>query len=95
VFWIGEPSSSPLAVIHGPTGTFVVTKSNIIIGRDTTDSDIDLTSQEANFHSSSYMVLSYTGHPNRWGVQLNGNIGVIINKKLYQPTTVPQYFPFR
>lgn len=42
VGWIGKPVYKPLAVIRGPSGTYVVSKPVVIIGRDTAHANTDL-----------------------------------------------------
>ncbi|VDM43408.1 unnamed protein product [Toxocara canis] len=93
VRWLGEPGKRPLAILRGPSGTFAVTKRVLVIGRESTRSNTDLI--ENNYISRCHMILSYTGQPNRWNVQINGKNGVLINDTIYRRADEPQTIPFR
>uniref|UniRef100_A0A0M3IZR2 FHA domain-containing protein n=1 Tax=Anisakis simplex TaxID=6269 RepID=A0A0M3IZR2_ANISI len=96
VKWIGEPGQSPLAILKGPIGTFAVTKREIVIGRESTHSTTDLIVQENNYISRCHMILSYTGQPNRWIIEVNGKNGVLINDTMYKRAEKqPQSIPYR
>uniref|UniRef100_A0A8R1TT96 FHA domain-containing protein n=1 Tax=Onchocerca volvulus TaxID=6282 RepID=A0A8R1TT96_ONCVO len=95
VGWIGEPLSHPLALIRGPSGTFVVSKNVIIIGRNCANSITDLVVQESNYISKCHVVLHYTGQPNGWNIKVNGKNGVLINEVLYEQSEQAQSIPFR
>lgn len=94
VSWLGEPSSQPLAVIRGPSGTFAVTKNMVVLGRESTHANTDLIVQENNYVSRCHMILFYTGRRNRWNIKVNGKNGVLINDRMYKRADEPQSIPF-
>ena len=91
---MGPPDGPKFARLDGPDGSvYSVTKTKLVIGRDSTHSATDLVVQENNYVSRGHLVLQ-RGQDATWTLMCNGKNGVFVDSQLIKkgarPTPIPK-----